>query len=1323
MKKYLLLLLLLISGVVSAQYPITGSKVRYYNGIGLSTRDTTGWGVADTSVVIMGADSVPYYRYKGYWRQLGGGGYGKVAYTDTAAMLSPYLRSFLGVKYTDTSAMLGHYFNMTASNALLALKVNISDTATMLSPYQRSFSAVKYSDTASMLSSYYNKTATDSKLALKLNISDTANMLSPYARTLALGGYVPYTGATNDLNLGTHNYYGNNYFDGFTSVAASTTPIVLTINSTPSYLVTGSGGQTIKLPDATTLPNGAVYSFNNNQTTGAISVNNNSNTLVKSVPSGAYLTLVLTDNTSAAGSWDAHFEAPSNVSWSTNTFDYSGSFTSGTWNGNVIAINRGGTGASTAAGALTNLGAVPTTRLISTTSPLQGGGDLSADRTLSITQAGTSTNGYLSSTDWNTFNSKQSTLTFNSPLVNTAGVISIPAATNLVSGYLSSTDWTSFNNKVNISDTATMLTPYLRSVSYGLTKSSQTVSADSSLLSTKLWRQKGIDSVSANVNLKVNISDTATMLSKYYNKTAADAKYALDVKYTDTSSMLSPYLRSLNASATYLTQTTAASTYYLQTNPAGYITSSAITGKVNYTDTATMLSAYYNKTATDAKVNLKVNISDTASMLSGYKTYYPRAALSFTAGSGAYNNSTGVITIPTNTNQLTNGAGFISSYTETDPIVKAINGIVKSNGTTISAASAGTDYQAPISLTTTGSSGASTFSSNTLNVPNYTLSGLGGQPQLSGTGFVKATGTTISYDNSTYLTTTTAGTTYVPYTSATGAVNLGTNTLASGAITSSGIITSSATNGQVIINRAAATNSNPLVLQTAAANDWFIGSSPLGTSTSDLSFYSYGTSSEVLKIAKSTGAATFSSSVTQSGFLDILGGNLSSTNGLHQWFNTSTNQAWIQAFQSGVDWRQINYNGAVHNFLINDVTTLYVSNSRNVGIGTISPNVSGQGTNKTILTVQGVGGQWGGVEIGATGITAAGSLNGFLGFTNASLSAGYNLISYIGSWLDGGGVTSGADMRFHTQPNGVAGPVERMRITSGGNVLIGTTTDNGSKLQVTGAATFSNSLSVNGSALTAGALSIQESSSLSSAIMMRNRNSTQQWNIAIDAVSVDDKYFAIIDNNASVVALKIANSTGAATFSSSVSSSNLFTTGYSGIGFAGYTSVALAVKGASTTSVDNAFIAYNSTASTVLLGVRNDGLVTIPASTASTSTSTGALVVTGGIGVGGASFFGSSVTATSFFESSDARLKNIIARNNDMVLFKWKPELKRDTKLHYGYIAQEVKKFMPDAVNKDDGGNLSVDYVQVHTLKINKLENEITELKKEIEELKKLIKK
>ena len=51
---------------------------------------------------------------------------------------------------------------------------------------------------------------------------------------------------------------------------------------------------------------------------------------------------------------------------------------------------------------------VETTRTISTTAPLSGGGDLSANRTIAITQATTSADGYLSSTDWNTFNNKGS---------------------------------------------------------------------------------------------------------------------------------------------------------------------------------------------------------------------------------------------------------------------------------------------------------------------------------------------------------------------------------------------------------------------------------------------------------------------------------------------------------------------------------------------------------------------------------------------------------------------------------------------------------------------------------------------------------------------------------------------------------------------------------------------------------------------------------------------------------------------------------------------------------------------------------------------------
>jgi hypothetical protein len=80
--------------------------------------------------------------------------------------------------------------------------------------------------------------------------------------------------------------------------------------------------------------------------------------------------------------------------------------------------------------------------------------------TLSITQSGASTNGYLSSTDWNTFNNKQpagtyvTSVTGTAPVVSSGGTtpaISMAAANTSTNGYLTSTDWNTFNNKQAIS--------------------------------------------------------------------------------------------------------------------------------------------------------------------------------------------------------------------------------------------------------------------------------------------------------------------------------------------------------------------------------------------------------------------------------------------------------------------------------------------------------------------------------------------------------------------------------------------------------------------------------------------------------------------------------------------------------------------------------------------------------------------------------------------------------------------------------------------------------------------------------------------------------
>jgi hypothetical protein len=89
---------------------------------------------------------------------------------------------------------------------------------------------------------------------------------------------------------------------------------------------------------------------------------------------------------------------------------------------------------------------------VTSDAPLTGAGTSASH--LSIPAASASVNGYLTSTDWNTFNNKGSgtvtSVTGTTPVVSSGGTtpaISMPAATTSVSGYLTSTDWNTFNGK------------------------------------------------------------------------------------------------------------------------------------------------------------------------------------------------------------------------------------------------------------------------------------------------------------------------------------------------------------------------------------------------------------------------------------------------------------------------------------------------------------------------------------------------------------------------------------------------------------------------------------------------------------------------------------------------------------------------------------------------------------------------------------------------------------------------------------------------------------------------------------------------------------
>jgi hypothetical protein len=98
-------------------------------------------------------------------------------------------------------------------------------------------------------------------------------------------------------------------------------------------------------------------------------------------------------------------------------------------------------------------------------------------------------------------------------------------------------------------------------------------------------------------------------------------------------------------------------------------------------------------------------------------------------------------------------------------LTTSITGVLKGNGTAISAATAGTDYQAPITFTTTGTSGAATFAANALNIPNYTYT----LPTAttSTLGGVKVDGTSITISAGVISATASGGGTVTSVTSAT----------------------------------------------------------------------------------------------------------------------------------------------------------------------------------------------------------------------------------------------------------------------------------------------------------------------------------------------------------------------------------------------------------------------------------------------------------------------------------------------------------------------------------------------------------------------------
>jgi len=148
------------------------------------------------------------------------------------------------------------------------------------------------------------------------------------------------------------------------------------------------------------------------------------------------MTVVVTHSTPADGT----FSATGATAWNAD-HTLSGVGTMAEQNANAVTITGGSI--SGVSGLVTS---------VTGTAPIVSSGGTTP--AISMEAASTSVSGYLTSTDWNTFNGKGSgtvtNVTGTAPVVSSGGTtpdISMAAATALVNGYLTSTDWSTFNGK------------------------------------------------------------------------------------------------------------------------------------------------------------------------------------------------------------------------------------------------------------------------------------------------------------------------------------------------------------------------------------------------------------------------------------------------------------------------------------------------------------------------------------------------------------------------------------------------------------------------------------------------------------------------------------------------------------------------------------------------------------------------------------------------------------------------------------------------------------------------------------------------------------
>jgi len=110
----------------------------------------------------------------------------------------------------------------------------------------------------------------------------------------------------------------------------------------------------------------------------------------------------------------------------------------------------------------------------------------------------------------------------------------------------------------------------------------------------------------------------------------------------------------------------------------------------------------------------------------------------------------------------------------------------------------------------------------------------------------------------------------------------------------------------------------------------------------------------------------------------------------------------------------------------------------------------------------------------------------------------------------------------------------------------------------------------------------------------------------------------------------------------------------------------------------------------------------------------GRIVIRNNPGTSYEDFGANNIYGLAFYASSDIRLKDVIKKEYDVsklkaISYTWKDKPK-GKKIQVGYSAQEVQKYMPDAINEDSEGMLSVNYIQVLVAKVEMLEKQLKQL-------------